>query len=643
MSKESLLTRLICSAGRVDQQKFRAGYLSSDEKRTLQEALYHLVESPLYIDDSAGTNLMEVHSKLRKLQAEHDLGLVVIDYLQLMSGRGRFENRVQEISSLSRGMKLMSKDLRVPFLVLSQLSRAPETRAGDHRPMLSDLRESGCLTGDTLVAIACTGKRIPIRELAGKNGFRVWALNEQTLKFEPAVVSRAFPTGEKPVFELRTRLGRVIRATANHPFRTFSAWKRLDQLQPGECLALPRMVPGSSTQSMSDSELALLGHLIGDGCTLPRHVIQYTTRERELGEVVAALATEVFGDEVSPRISAERRWFQVYLTSNRLHTHEVHSPITDWLKDLGVFGLRSWEKRIPSRVFEQPREAIAVFLRHLWATDGCITLRKTGTRRTPVLYYATSSENLGRDLQSLLLRLEINSCIRRVSQGTKGRDQFHVIVTGAGDVGRAIDQIGAVGERRNQALETIRDWLAAHRANTNRDVIPREIWRSLAVPAMQKSAMTTRQMFASIKTAYCGTKIYGQNISRERAARLGTAVGSQEILALATSDLYWDEITSIIPAGTAEVFDLTVPGHQNFIANDFVVHNSIEQDADLVAFIFREEIYRPDKESLKGTAELILSKQRNGPTGTVKLAFLNRYTLFANAELNRPDDDVPFE
>jgi replicative DNA helicase len=91
---------------------------------------------------------MDIHSKLRRLQAEQDLGLVVIDYLQLMSGRGRFENRVQEISSLSRGLKLMSKELRVPFLVLSQLSRAPETRTGDHRPMLSDLRESGSIEQD---------------------------------------------------------------------------------------------------------------------------------------------------------------------------------------------------------------------------------------------------------------------------------------------------------------------------------------------------------------------------------------------------------------------------------------------------------------------------------------------------------------
>ncbi len=148
MSKESLLTRLICASARVDQQRFRAGYLNQDERRSLQDSLYRIVESPLFLDDSAGTNLMDVHSKLRRLQAEQDLGLVIVDYLQLMQGRGRFENRVQEISSLSRGFKLMSKELRVPFLVLSQLSRAPETRQGDHRPMLSDLRESGSIEQD---------------------------------------------------------------------------------------------------------------------------------------------------------------------------------------------------------------------------------------------------------------------------------------------------------------------------------------------------------------------------------------------------------------------------------------------------------------------------------------------------------------
>src|SRR5712691_3354297 len=109
-----------------------------------------LVRSPLFIDDTAGANLMDMHAKLRRLQAERkqDLGLVVVDYLQLMSGRGRFENRNQEISTISRGFKLLSKELNVPMLVLSQLSRAPETRQGDHRPQLSDLRESGSIEQD---------------------------------------------------------------------------------------------------------------------------------------------------------------------------------------------------------------------------------------------------------------------------------------------------------------------------------------------------------------------------------------------------------------------------------------------------------------------------------------------------------------
>ncbi len=148
MSKESLLTRMLCATARVDSQRFRAGYLNQEERRKLQAAAAQLVEAPLFIDDTAGASLMEMHAGLRRLQQQRKLGLVVVDYLQLMSGRGRFENRNQEISTISRGMKLLAKELNVPMLVLSQLSRAPETRQGDHRPQLSDLRESGSIEQD---------------------------------------------------------------------------------------------------------------------------------------------------------------------------------------------------------------------------------------------------------------------------------------------------------------------------------------------------------------------------------------------------------------------------------------------------------------------------------------------------------------
>jgi replicative DNA helicase len=140
---------MLCAAARVDSQKFRAGYLNEKERQQLRAAANQMVEAPIFIDDTSGINLLDMHAKLRRLQQSgQKLGLVVVDYLQLMSIKGRTENRNQEVSQLSRAMKLMAKELGCPFLVLSQLSRAPETRQGDHRPQLSDLRESGSIEQD---------------------------------------------------------------------------------------------------------------------------------------------------------------------------------------------------------------------------------------------------------------------------------------------------------------------------------------------------------------------------------------------------------------------------------------------------------------------------------------------------------------
>lgn len=148
MSKEVLLTRMLCATARVDSHRFRSGYINKEEKERLQGALNQLVKSRLFIDDSADTTVMDISAKCRRMKAEHGLGLVIVDYLQLMASRGRQENRVQEISGMSRGLKLLAKDLDVPVIALSQLSRAPETRPGSHRPQLSDLRESGSIEQD---------------------------------------------------------------------------------------------------------------------------------------------------------------------------------------------------------------------------------------------------------------------------------------------------------------------------------------------------------------------------------------------------------------------------------------------------------------------------------------------------------------
>ena len=143
---------------------------------------------------------------------------------------------------------------------------------------------------------------------------------------------------------------------------------------------------------------------------------------------------------------------------------------------------------------------------------------------------------------------------------------------------------------------------------------------------MQNNGVSTRQMQQALGMAYAGTGPYKQNIGRERAARLASAVGGDEQLArLATSDVYWDEISAIDPAGEEQVFDLTVPSHSNFVANDFTLHNSIEQDADVVLFIYREEMYVEETDR-QNIADIIVSKHRNGPTGMVSLFFRKELT-----------------
>jgi len=638
MGNDQIVQRFVSMETGINTQKLRTGQLDAREYSRFVEATGRLGNLTIFIDDSAAITPIEMRTKCRRIAHEFGLDLVIVDYLQLMSAGAGFENnRVQEVSYISRNLKEIARELNVPVFTAAQLSRAVEQRQ-DKRPQLSDLRESGCLAGESLVYLPDTGAYVPIRDLEGKSGFRVMSLNMDTWKLEPAEVSRAFCTGVKPVFKLTTQLGRTIRATGNHKFLTIDGWKRLDEVTLGECLALPRHLPSPPEQTMSDAELALLGHLIGDGCTLPTHAIQYTTREEDIAQTVADLAAQVFGDRLRPRIYKEpgRNWYQVFLAPTQHLTHGVRNPVRVWLETLNAFGLRSYEKRVPEKVFQQPDHAIAAFLRHLWATDGCIGFKPAQKAHYPTIYYASSSPELAADVQSLLLRFGINARLTRIPQNGKGRDQFHVTLSGQDDYARYIGCIGADGGRRNDNLRLISDYMNTHVANTNRDIVPRQIWRMYAVPAMQQNKMTSRQMQAELGNAYCGTGLYKQNVSRERAAKLAQVVKSEPIERLARSDVYWDTIVSIEPDGEADVFDLTVPGNSNFVSSNIITHNSIEQDSDIVMFLYRDVVYNEATE-FPNKAEIIVAKHRNGPTGTIDLHFEKSLTKFSDAKTMKID------
>ncbi len=392
MSTESLVLRLLCSHARIDAQRMRTGYLKAEEWKELVRRAGDLDNSRIFIDDSGSSNIMEIRTKARRLKMEHpELSMVVVDYLQLVGGMPGSESRQQEISQVSRALKALAKELELPVIALSQLSRAVESRGGSGRPMLSDLRE--CVTGDTPVCLS-DGRRVPIQDLVGTTP-RVWSMSGEG-KIVAAESDLVWKVGTRPILRIRLASGRSIRCTADHRLFGNSGWARAGTLERGSRLAMARRLP--------EPEDA-----------------------RELLEVLSGGSS-----------------------------HFSFSP------------------------------------------------------------------------------------------------------------------------------------------------------------------------------------------SRATVAQYAELLEDPELKRQAESELFWDSVISIEDAGTEDVYDLTVPGNANWLADGIVSHNSgaIEQDADAVMFVYRPAYYKaPEQRTPEemAKAEIILAKQRNGPTGNVPLVFLSEYTRFETAA--RPGDE----
>ena len=221
MSRNEITMRLLSAESRVSLHSMRTGQMGEEDWATLARRMSEVVDAPLYIDDSPNMSMMEIRAKCRRLKQRQGLRMVIIDYLQLMSSPKRVENRQQEVSEMSRSLKLLAKEIDVPVIALSQLNRGPEQR-NDKKPLLSDLRESGCLTADTRILRADTGAEVTLGELmaSGERDVPVWSLDER-LRLIPRTMTHAFPSGVKEVFQVRLRSGREVQATASHPFLTY--------------------------------------------------------------------------------------------------------------------------------------------------------------------------------------------------------------------------------------------------------------------------------------------------------------------------------------------------------------------------------------------------------------------------------------
>lgn len=410
MGHLELTKRLLAAEALIDSRKLSTGRLSEHEWPKLNQAVGRLAEASFFIDDNPHCTVMEMRAKARRIKARYgDLGLIVVDYLQLMTSSRRVENRQVEVSELSRGLKILARELECPVVCLSQLNRQLEYRQ-DKRPMLADLRESGCLTADTLVTLADgTTETMGALFESGARDIDVLTLDEH-LKLVPATMTHVFESGVKETFELQLSSGRTVTASANHPFLTIDGWVQVADLVPGARIASARR-----------------------------------------------------DDLVDPR----------------------------------------------------------------------------------------------------------------------------------------------------------------------RDTIPPAVWDYIERKGLLVAGMRAHDLIDRLAADEGVHRVYERGVSRGLMRRIAQELPDPFLADLASSDVLWDEIVAVEARGPQPVFDATVPGTHNFVANGIVAHNSIEQDADIVLFIYRDEYYNPESDQ-RGMAEIIVAKHRNGPVGHTRLAFLEQYTKFAN-------------
>jgi deoxycytidine triphosphate deaminase len=415
-----------------------------------------------------------------------------------------------------------------------------------------------CLTGDTRVIDATTGAYLPMSAFEG----RARTLSLDRWRTTEARVSSFIPQGVKPVYELTTRLGLKIRATAEHPFRQILGWTPLIKLRPGDRIAVARHIPIFGTTPLPVWEAALLGLMISEGqCHTPGHSPAFTSGDEVLGQVVTECAREGLGCDVSHvgKFSyrlVNRRGRGGIMTGHR-------NRASRWLDSHGL-RVKAADKFVPQAVFMAPEESVRIFLQALFSGDGSIQVCGESVH----LEYYSMSRRLIEDVHHLLLRFGIVSCIReKLTQQKKW--SYRIQITDLAQVAQFIATIGFwPGSAKQKKVEHQAAPFIGHHPHlkTNFDTLPME-----AMPLMRAAATGVGASMRQLGVTSYSLK---QSVSIPKAALLAGAAPASELNELVDHGPVWDVVERIEFVGEAEVYDLTVPGLSNFIANDIVVHNS---------------------------------------------------------------------
>ncbi len=423
-----------------------------------------------------------------------------------------------------------------------------------------------CLVAQSLVYDPDTGARRSIEDLhrAHRRGEDIWVASlGPDLRMRRAKAVAVEPNGKKRVFRLKTRLGRELEATSNHPVLTSSGWEELGDVAAGTRIAVPRQLPAPSDPArLPDHEIVLLGALIADGA------------------LTQSTPSFCFGDN-SGILSEVEQAVGAYDVRMQLggHSHGTArisggrgsgpNPVTEMLKRHRLMGLRSAQKFVPDAVFGLGDEQLARFLGVMYACDGHVHC----SDRLAQIGYTTISKRLAHDVQHLLLRLGIVATIRTLKRpvydGT-GKVAREIRITSQGSLRRFCELVAVPGKEGAQAKVLAR--LDAAPRSTNTDTLPVEVWDDVQLAKGDRVWAAVSELTGRPRSHnwHAGER----SPSRGLVAELATATASPTLEELSDSDIWWDEVVSVEYAGEEETYDLDVPGLRNFVADDVIVHNS---------------------------------------------------------------------
>lgn len=439
-----------------------------------------------------------------------------------------------------------------------------------------------CLPASTRITDATTGVPTTIADLiaSGTKSLAVVSLDEDR-KATRQNATKPFENGIKSVYKLHTRSGRTIKATDNHPFLTWDGWQQLGELTPGSRLAVPRFLPPPvQYSSLTKKQGATLGYLIAEGNLChPHGVYFYSKNEAEIDDFIKNVTT-FKNTQIS--IDRSKSAASVYVGQKN---QKMGNELRQWLSTCGLTGKTATEKYIPDCVFSAKNEVLACFLGKLWQGDGCVYPKNQQA------FYATSSTQLANDVQHVLLRFGILSTVHTKLFTYRGEKKsgWTVVVTGAENLNAFSKHIGVhlVGDKKTALAELLKqsNTRTNDRGRGTADTVPSAVLEIIRTE-MSRQKVSAREVAhkANIAVRLLHHDKKKRGMTRSTLMQVARALKSSSLKKHAQSDIFWDEVVSITKTGEEMTYDLSVPGTENFVADNFFVHNSHAASYGRVAY-----------------------------------------------------------